>query len=69
VVWERSFVAVTVLLGATPGDAWSALPDGARQRTGDLADNLDAPRRATRAQGLAAVVQEIAVDLGAVTLR
>jgi hypothetical protein len=70
-VWERSFLAVSVLLGATIEDALLALPDGTESRglVGDLAHKLRDPRRATRAQGLATVAQEVALAISEVTLR
>jgi hypothetical protein len=72
-VWERSFVAVSVLLGE-PGprsvdDALAALPDGAERRLAELTTKLRDPRRPVRAQGLAMVAQEIAVAIGEATLR
>lgn len=68
-MWERSFVAVSVLLGASIDDATAALPEGSELRMGDLAAKLRDSRRAVRAQGLAAVAQEIALAIGEVTLR
>jgi hypothetical protein len=68
-VWERSFVAVSVLLGTSIEDATAALPDGAELRAGELARQLHDPRRAVRARALAAVAQEVAVAIGEVTLR
>ena len=53
-VWERSFVAVSVLLGASVDDATAALPEGAESRpaVAELTQKLRDPRRAVRAQGL-----------------
>jgi hypothetical protein len=68
-VWERSFVAVSVLLGASIDDVTGMLPEGSELRAAELAGKLRDPRRAVRAQGLAAVAQEVAVAIGDVTLR
>ena len=70
-MWERSFVAVSVLLGASVDDAMAALPDGAEARgpVADVATKLRDSRRAVRAQGLAVVAQEVAVAIGEVTWR
>ena len=66
-MWERSFVGVSVLLGATAEDATSLIADAPPPSHLDarLRDN----RRAVRAQALAVVAQEIAVALGEITLR
>lgn len=68
-MWERSFVAVSVLLGGSVEDAMSALPVGSEARIAELVAKLRDSRRAVRAQGLAVVAQEVAVALGEVTLR
>ena len=70
-VWERSFVAVSVLLGASVDDATAALPEGSEGRpaVAELTQKLRDPRRAVRAQGLAVVAQEVAVAIGEVTWR
>jgi len=70
-VWERSFVAVSVLVGGSVDDALAALPEGseARPHAAELLLKLRDTRRAVRAQGLAVVAQEIAVAIGEVTLR
>jgi len=68
-VWERSFVAVSVLLGASIDDALGQLPDEARPRLGELEARLRDARRPVRAQGLAAVAQEVAMAITEVTLR
>ena len=77
-VWERSFVAVSVLIdpaGASGGaleQAIATLPDGAeaeRPLVADLAVKLRDPRRAVRAQALATVVQEVVLAVSEVTLR
>lgn len=68
-MWERSFVAVSVLLGASIEEALAALPEGARPRLAELETKLRDPRRPARAQGLAAVAQEVALAIGEVTLR
>jgi hypothetical protein len=68
-VWERSFVAVSVLIGGAVDDAMLALPAGSEVRVADIASKLRDTRRSVRAQGLAVVVQEVALALGEVTLR
>lgn len=74
-VWERSFIAVSVLLDPAPGaleEAIATLPDGAeaqRPLVADLAIKLRDPRRAVRAQALATVAQEVVVAVAEVTLR
>jgi hypothetical protein len=77
-VWERSFVAVSVLLD--PGgdglraldEALATLPDGVeaqRPLVADLAIKLRDSRRAVRAQALATVAQEVVAAISEVTLR
>jgi hypothetical protein len=68
-VWERSFVAVSVLLGGSVEDALAAVPASSEARLAELASKLRDARRTVRAQGLAVVVQEVAVAIGEVTLR
>ena len=68
-MWERSFVAVSVLVGGSFEDALAALPEGARPRVGELEAALRDPRRPVRAHALAVVAREVALALGEVTLR
>ena len=68
-VWQRSFVATTVLVGGTYEDALAALEPGAEARLGDLPAKLRDARRPVRAQALAIVAHEVAVALGEVTRR
>lgn len=68
-MWERSFVAVSVLVGGSIEDAIAALPVGSEARIADVASKLKDSRRTVRAQGLAVVAQEVAVAIGEVTLR
>ena len=68
-MWERSFVAVSVLLGGSVEDAIAALPVGSEARVAELAGKLKDSRRTVRAQGLAVVAQEVAIAIGEVTLR
>jgi hypothetical protein len=74
-VWERSFIAVSVLLDPAPDaleEAIARLPDGAeaqRPLVADLAIKLRDPRRAVRAQALATVAQEVVVAVAEMTLR
>jgi hypothetical protein len=68
-VWERSFVAVSVLVGGSVEDAVAALPVGSEARVAEITSKLRDSRRNVRAQGLAVVAQEVAVAIGEVTLR
>ena len=66
-MWERSFVGVSVLLGATAEDATSSLFEA--PSPSQLDTRLRDSRRAVRAQALAVVAQEIAVALAEMTLQ
>ncbi len=68
-MWERSFVAVSVLLGGSVDDAVAALPVGSAGRVAELAGKLKDSRRPVRAQALAVVAQEVAIAIGEVALR
>ena len=68
-MWERSFVAVSVLLGASIEEVTAALPESAELRAGDVVAKIRDSRRAVRAQGLAVVAQEVAIAIGEMTLR
>ena len=69
-MWERSFVAVSVLVGGSVEDALATLPGGSEARIGEqVASKLKDSRRSVRAQGLALVAQEVALAIGEVTLR
>jgi hypothetical protein len=65
-VWENAFVAVSVLVGASLDDALASIEGTADAA---LVDRLRDPRRAVRAQALAAVGQEVARAVEEVTLR
>ncbi|MBX3260782.1 MAG: hypothetical protein KIS78_30315 [Labilithrix sp.] len=74
-MWKRSFVATTVALGGGVDDALAALA-GSGGRAPDLdagalelVERLRAPRRATRAAGLATAVRDVVVALDEGTLR
>ncbi len=60
---------MSVLLGATVEEASSALSAEGALRVGPLETRLRDPRRAVRAQGLAAVGQEIAFAIAELALR
>lgn len=68
-MWQRSFVGVSVLLGASVDEVLGAFPAGIETALGDLPQKLRDPRKVVRAQALATVAQEVAVALDQVTLR
>lgn len=68
-MWERSFVAVSVLVGGSMEEALAALPEGAGPLVAELETKLRDARRPVRAQGLAVVAQEVAIAIGEMTLR
>lgn len=68
-MWERSFVAVSVLVGGSVEEALAALPAGSMARVAEVASKLQDVRRAVRAQGLASVAQEVTIAIGERTLR
>lgn len=70
-MWEKSFVGVSMLLGASYDDARGMVtPAGVSATSLDaFAEKLRDPRRAVRAQALATVAQEIVVAIDEVTLR
>lgn len=72
-MWERSFVAVGVLVGGSLEDALAALPAAPPERAApglaELEAKLRDTRRPVRAQGLALAAHEVAVAIGEVTLR
>lgn len=76
-MWERSFVATSVLLSVPLDEALAALPQGsemrsetpAQTRVAELSTKLRDGRRAVRAGALADVGKEIAMALAEITLR
>lgn len=70
-MWEKSFVGVSMLLGASYDDARAMVtPDALSAAALDaLGEKARDPRRAVRAQALATVAQEIVVAIDEVTLR
>jgi hypothetical protein len=68
-VWERSFVAVSMLVGGSLEDALEALPSDARPLVAELEAKLRDGRRPVRATGLAVVAHEVALAIGEVTLQ
>lgn len=68
-VWEKGFVAVSVLLGSSFDDALAALPDSAGNRIGELAPKLRDARRGVRAAALAQAAQEIVFAVEETALR
>jgi hypothetical protein len=59
--WENAFVAMSVALGASPGQARDALDEGARGRVDALVRALSQPAREARAKALASGLARIAV--------
>ncbi len=72
-MWERSFVATSVLLSVPLDEALAAIPQGyetrSETRVAELSTKLRDGRRAVRAGALADVGKEIAMALAEITLR
>ena len=68
-MWERSFVAMTVLAGGTTDEAIAALGEAASHRAADVLAKLRDPKRTVRAAMLAEVAKDVVVALDQVTLR
>ena len=68
-MWERSFVAMTVLAGGTTDEAIAALGEERAQRAADVLAKLRDPKRAVRAATLADVAKDVIVDIDKVTIR
>jgi hypothetical protein len=62
VVWERSFVAMSVLLGESPEEAIEHVR-GDQAAMAELVKRLRDPRRAARAQALAVALHDVAKAL------
>ena len=68
-MWERSFVAMTVLAGGSLDDAAFALGEEGVARAGEIVVRLQHPQRASRAAALAEAGKDIAVAIDEVALR
>lgn len=68
-MWEKSFVAMTVLAGGTTDEAIAALGESGSQRAGEVLAKLRDPKRPVRAAMLAEVAKDIIVDIDKVTIR
>jgi hypothetical protein len=68
-MWERSFVAMTVLAGGTTDEAIAALGEDAAHRAGDVLARLRDPKRPVRAAALADAAKDVIVAIDKVTLR
>jgi len=68
-MWEKSFVAMTVLVGGTTDEAIAALGDEGVQRAADVLAKVRDPKRTTRATALAEAAKDVVVALEEVTLR
>jgi hypothetical protein len=66
-MWQRSFVAMTVLAGGTVDDALAALPNPPAH-VEPLATKLRASSRAVRATALAEALRDIVLAVEGVTL-
>jgi hypothetical protein len=68
-MWKRSFLATTVVLGDGVDAALEALGDAAPPGVTELARDLSAPARATRAAALAKAIRDVALAIDEMTLR
>lgn len=68
-MWERYFVAMSVLLSVPLDEALAGLPAGSEARVGELSTKLRDGRRAVRAATLAEVGKEIARSVTEIALR
>lgn len=68
-MWERSFLGISVLLGASATDALGMLPEESHPSLADTMRTLDREKRATRAEALARAAREVLVAVDGVTLR
>jgi hypothetical protein len=67
-MWTRSFVATTVALGEGVDVALEGLGGPSAPETAELARDLSAPARTTRAMALAKAVRDVVVAIDEVTL-
>jgi hypothetical protein len=68
-MWERSFVAMTVLAGGTTDEAIAALTEDGARRASDVLAKLRDPKRPVRAAMLAEMAKDVVVAIDQVTLR
>ena len=68
-MWERSFVAMTVLAGGTTDEAIAALGEEGSQRAAEVLAKLRDPKRPVRAAMLAEVAKDVVVDIDRMTIR
>lgn len=68
-MWERSFVAMTVLAGGTTDEAIAALGEEGSRRAAEVLAKLRDPKRPVRAAMLAEVAKDVVVAIDQVTLR
>lgn len=68
-MWEKSFVAVSVLAGSSFEDALATLPEGAELRVGELAAKLRDARKNVRAAALAQAAHDVVVAVDESGLR
>lgn len=62
-MWEKSFVAVSVLAGASYADAIATMPEGSEARLGELGAKLRDARKNVRAAALAQAAHDVIVAL------
>lgn len=67
--WERAFVVATVTLGGSYEDALASMDDGARAKIAQPVAAVRAKSKVERAAWMAAVLQEVVVELDRMVLR
>lgn len=69
-MWKKSFLATTVALGGTAGDAAAAIaPERFDGPASELAAGLDAPQRPARAAALAKALRDVVFAIDEATLK
>jgi hypothetical protein len=68
-MWERSFVAMTVLAGGTTDEAIASLGEQGTQRAAEVLAKLRDPKRPVRAAMLADVAKDVVIAIDRVTVR
>lgn len=68
-MWERSFVAIRVLLGDSVEDALASLPREKQEQVAQIASELRSTQRSVRARALTTAAQEVALAVREAELR